>query len=217
MPMGGPTAGGWCRRFARALGLVRGSTSPASYRAARRLPAREGSLPHSGHAARCRCRGGRASGGRAPPRSRREAARRNRRTCVPVGAGRTGRSGRPTACRSRRVRRRRLSAALKRLRAESGLSVAEAPKGLGWSSAAKLTRAERNEWKSPKRDEVAALLDLYEVEGDDRAHLLSLTEEARGRSDRHKYADLFTGPLSDMEAEATRVRTYETVLMGLRT
>lgn len=65
----------------------------------------------------------------------------------------------------------------------------------------------------PKRGEVAALLDLYEVEGDDRTHLLSLTEEARGRSDRHKYADLFTGPLSDMEAEAIRVRTYETVLI----
>ncbi|WP_460767942.1 helix-turn-helix domain-containing protein [Nocardiopsis nanhaiensis] len=106
-----------------------------------------------------------------------------------------------------------MSAALKRLRSASGMTAAEATKRLGWSSATKLTRAERNEWKFPKRDEVEALLDLYGVEGDDRAHLLSLTEEARGRSDWHKYADLFTGPLPDLEAEAVRIRTYETVLI----
>lgn len=111
------------------------------------------------------------------------------------------------------VRRRRLSAALKRLRAASGLSAAEATKRLGWSSATKLTRAERNEWKFPKRDEVEALLDLYGVEGDDHTHLLSLTEEARGRSDWHKYADLFPGALPDLEAEAVRIRTYEAVVI----
>lgn len=111
------------------------------------------------------------------------------------------------------VRRRRLSAALKRLRAASGLSAAEATKRLGWSSATKLTRAERNEWKFPKHDEVEALLNLYGVEGDDRAHLLSLTEEARGRSDWHKYADLFPGALPDLEAEAVRIRTYEAVVI----
>jgi hypothetical protein len=47
------------------------------------------------------------------------------------------------------------------------------------------------------------------VEGDDRAHLLSLTEEARGRSDWHKYADLFPGALPDLEAEAVRISSYE--------
>lgn len=111
------------------------------------------------------------------------------------------------------VRRRRLSAALKRLRAESGMSAARVVERLGWSSATKLTRAERNEWKYPKRSEVEALLDLYEVEGEERAHLLSLTEESRGRSDWHQYADLFTGPLPDLEAEAVRIRTYEAVLV----
>lgn len=106
-----------------------------------------------------------------------------------------------------------MSATLRRLRAEQGLTSTEVAKHMGWTSGARLTRIERNEWKFPKRDEVAALLDLYEVEGDDRAHLLSLTEEARGRSDWHKYADLFTGPLPDLEAEAVRIRTYETVLI----
>lgn len=84
---------------------------------------------------------------------------------------------------------------------------------MGWTSGARLTRIERNEWKFPKRDEVEDLLGLYGVEGDDRAHLLSLTEEARGRSDWHKYADLFTGPLPDLEAEAARIRTYEAVVI----
>lgn len=84
---------------------------------------------------------------------------------------------------------------------------------MGWTSGARLTRIERNEWKFPKHDEVEALLDLYEVEGDDRTHLLSLTEEARGRSDWHKYADLFPGSLPELEAEAVRIRTYEVVLI----
>ncbi|WP_444964059.1 helix-turn-helix domain-containing protein [Nocardiopsis sp. M1B1] len=106
-----------------------------------------------------------------------------------------------------------MSAALKRLRAASGMSAAEVTKRLGWSSATKLTRAERNEWKFPRREEVEALLDLYGVEGDDRAHLLSLTEEARGRSDWHEYADLFPGSLPDLEAEAVRIRTYEAVVV----
>lgn len=111
------------------------------------------------------------------------------------------------------VRRRRLSAALRRLRAGSGLTAAQVAERLGWSSATKVTRAERNEWKYPKRDDVEALLNLYGVEGEERAHLLSLTEEARGRSDWHKYADLFTGPLPELEAEAVRIRTYESVLV----
>ncbi len=111
------------------------------------------------------------------------------------------------------VRRRRLSAALKRLRGNSGLSAAEVAKRLGWSSATKVTRAERNEWKFPKRTDVEALLDLYDVKGEEREHLLSLTEEARGRSDWHQYADLFPGSLPDLEAEAVRIRTYEVVLI----
>ncbi|MFC7743893.1 helix-turn-helix domain-containing protein [Nocardiopsis composta] len=57
-----------------------------------------------------------------------------------------------------------MSAALRRLREESGLSAAAVAKRLGWSTG-KLTRSERNEWRFPKRDEVAALLDLYGVEG----------------------------------------------------
>ncbi len=84
---------------------------------------------------------------------------------------------------------------------------------MGWTAGARLTRIERNEWKFPKRDEVTGLLDIYEVRGEAREHLLSLTEEARGRSDWHKYADLFPGSLPDMEAEAVRIRSYEALLI----
>jgi transcriptional regulator with XRE-family HTH domain len=93
------------------------------------------------------------------------------------------------------------------------MTAAEVAERMGWTSGARLTRIERNEWKYPKRAEVEALLDVYGVRGDDRAHLLSLTEEARGRSDWHKYADLFPGSLPDLEAEAIRIRRYETVLI----
>lgn len=92
------------------------------------------------------------------------------------------------------------------------MSAAAVAQKLKWSTG-KLTRSERNEWKFPKRTDVEALLDLYGVEGDDRAHLLSLTEEARGRSDWHEYADLFPGSLPDLEAEAVRIRSYESLLI----
>nr|WP_281381918.1 helix-turn-helix transcriptional regulator [Nocardiopsis mwathae] len=106
-----------------------------------------------------------------------------------------------------------MSAALKRLRGQSGMSAAEVANQLNWSSATKVTRAERNEWKFPKRGDVESLLDLFGVEGEEREHLLSLTEEARGRSDWHKYADLFPGSLPDIEAEAVRIRTYEALVV----
>jgi transcriptional regulator with XRE-family HTH domain len=110
------------------------------------------------------------------------------------------------------VRRRRLSAALRKLRAESGKTSAEVAKEMGWS-AGKITWIERNEWKRPRRNEVEALLDLYGVDGGERDHLLSLSEEARGRSDWQQYQDLFPGNLPELEAEATRIRSYEALLI----
>ncbi|WP_425567381.1 helix-turn-helix domain-containing protein [Salinactinospora qingdaonensis] len=99
------------------------------------------------------------------------------------------------------------------MRADSGLTAAEAAKRLGWASPAKVTRIERNEWKLPRRREVEAMLDLYEVTGEEREHLLSLVEESRERSEWQKYQDLFVGPLPEFEAEAVRIRTYEALLI----
>nr|WP_075926267.1 Scr1 family TA system antitoxin-like transcriptional regulator [Nocardiopsis sp. CNR-923] len=106
-----------------------------------------------------------------------------------------------------------MSAALRRLREKSGLTSAEVAERMGWTSGARLTRIERNEWKFPKREEIEALLEIYGVVGEEREHLLSLAETARGRSDWHEYADLFPGSLPDLEAEAVRIRTYEVVLI----
>lgn len=57
------------------------------------------------------------------------------------------------------------------------------------------------------------MLDLYGVTGEEREHLLSLVEEAKGRSDWHQYHDLFPGNLPELEAEATRIRSYEALLI----
>ncbi|RCV51168.1 helix-turn-helix domain-containing protein [Marinitenerispora sediminis] len=105
------------------------------------------------------------------------------------------------------VRRRRLSAALRALRADSGRTAAEVAAQLSWS-AGKLTRIERNEWRRPSARDVGALLDAYGVDGDERAHLLGLVQESRDRSEWRAYQDLFWGPLPEFEAEAVRIRTY---------
>lgn len=93
------------------------------------------------------------------------------------------------------------------------MSAAEAAQRLGWAAPAKVTRIERNEWKRPNLRDVTALLDLYGVAGEDRDHLLGLVEEAKGRSDWHRYQDLFPGNLPELEAEATRIRSYEALLI----
>ncbi|MCY9785539.1 helix-turn-helix domain-containing protein [Nocardiopsis sp. EMB25] len=93
------------------------------------------------------------------------------------------------------------------------MTSAEVAKRMGWTSGARLTRIERNEWKFPKREEIETLLEIYEVVGEEREHLLSLAETARGRSDWHEYADLFPGSLPDLEAEAVRIRSYEAVVV----
>ncbi|GAB3210350.1 helix-turn-helix domain-containing protein [Marinactinospora thermotolerans] len=106
------------------------------------------------------------------------------------------------------VRRRRLSAALRRLRADSGMSAVEVAERLRWSPA-KVTRIERNEWKRPNYRDVEDLADLYNVSREQREHLIGLTEESRERGFWREYQDVFVGPLPEFEAEATRIRTYE--------
>ncbi len=41
----------------------------------------------------------------------------------------------------------------------------------------------------------------------------SASLRTRGRGDWHQYADLFPGSLPDLAAEATRIRTYESILI----
>ncbi|MEV7964889.1 helix-turn-helix transcriptional regulator [Sphaerisporangium sp. NPDC088356] len=111
------------------------------------------------------------------------------------------------------VKRRRLSAALRQLRIETGLTAAEAAKHLDWDPS-KITRMERNEWKRPAPHDIRGLLDLYQVtDGPRREALMTLARESRQRGWWADYQDVFRSSLPDFEAGASMIRTYEALLI----
>ncbi|MEU8268665.1 helix-turn-helix transcriptional regulator [Sphaerisporangium sp. NPDC049002] len=111
------------------------------------------------------------------------------------------------------VKRRRLSAALRQLRIESGLTAAEAAKQLDWDPS-KITRMERDEWKRPAPHDIRGLLDLYGVTDERRREaLLTLARESRQRGWWADYQDVFRSSLPDFEAGASMIRTYEAVVI----
>ncbi|MFI6595046.1 helix-turn-helix domain-containing protein [Nonomuraea sp. NPDC050536] len=115
------------------------------------------------------------------------------------------------------VRRRRLSAALLQMRRDAGLDATEVARRLGWDGA-KLSRIERNEWKRPKDEDVEALLKVYSPNGvvaeSKRKAMLALAEQSRARGWWAAYSDVFRGSiLPDLEAEATTIRTYESLVV----
>jgi transcriptional regulator with XRE-family HTH domain len=83
-------------------------------------------------------------------------------------------SGSPT------VRRRRLAAELRRLRASTGKTADDVAKILGWSKA-KVSRYELAHGGLKPAD-VARLLEFYGVQGSHREQLLALAEEAPTRA-----------------------------------
>ncbi|MFC7742944.1 helix-turn-helix domain-containing protein [Nocardiopsis composta] len=111
------------------------------------------------------------------------------------------------------VRLRRLAAELRRIREERGLSVAQAAKGVGWGSS-KLSRFETADRRIAAND-LDKLLDSYKVDdAAEREALHTLTREAKDRGWWWKYRDVF-GPrsLPDFEAEASVIRTYESIVI----
>src|SRR5690348_14776093 len=111
------------------------------------------------------------------------------------------------------VKRRRLSAALRQLRIEAGLTAAEAAKRLEWDPS-KITRMERDEWKRPAPHDIRGLLDLYGVVDERRREaLLTLARESRQRGWWADYQDVFRSSLPDFEAGASMIRTYEALLI----
>ncbi|MGW4639246.1 helix-turn-helix domain-containing protein [Sphaerisporangium sp. NPDC004334] len=111
------------------------------------------------------------------------------------------------------VKRRRLSAALRQLRVESGLTAAEVAKQLDWDPS-KITRMERDEWKRPAPHDIRGLLDLYRVTDERRRDaLLTLARESRQRGWWADYQDVFRTSLPDFEAGASMIRTYEAVVI----
>jgi transcriptional regulator with XRE-family HTH domain len=120
-------------------------------------------------------------------------------------------SGSPT------VRRRRLAAELRRLRASTGKTADDVGKILGWSKA-KISRYELARG-GLKPAEVARLLDFYGVSGRHREQLLALAEDASEKGWWEAYSDVLTaGHLAyiGLEAEATSILEWQiNVVPGL--
>ncbi|WP_460773294.1 helix-turn-helix domain-containing protein [Nocardiopsis nanhaiensis] len=108
------------------------------------------------------------------------------------------------------LRRRRLSAELKRARTEANLTTTQVVKSLKWATG-KLSKIETAETQTIKADDLDRMLDLYQVtDADKREALHALARDARVRGWWSKYKEVF-GPqsLPDFEAEASAIRTFE--------
>ncbi|MFB8765612.1 helix-turn-helix domain-containing protein [Nocardiopsis alba] len=115
------------------------------------------------------------------------------------------------------LRRRRLSAELKRARSEAKLTSTQAAKALGWA-AGKLSQVENAETQKVKADDLGKMMDLYKIHDPARREALhALAQDAKVRGWWSKYREVF-GPqsLPDFEAEASTIRTFESsVIPGL--
>jgi transcriptional regulator with XRE-family HTH domain len=113
------------------------------------------------------------------------------------------------------LRRRRLAAELRRLRDQSGLSVTDAAKKLGWQ-VSRISRIETRQSGIPAPD-LRQLLNVYGVEDEQfRAYLAELARRMNERGWWQKYAGLIRSEYADLiglEAEARTIRTYEQELV----
>lgn len=112
------------------------------------------------------------------------------------------------------IRRRRLGAALRRLREDAALSTTEVAEQLGWSHS-KISRIETA--KSPvTAADVQALLNHYEVPDSEAEALLRLAREAKQRGWWQGYSEVlpewFESYLG-LEAEASKISSYEPLVI----
>jgi transcriptional regulator with XRE-family HTH domain len=108
------------------------------------------------------------------------------------------------------VRRRRLAAELRRLRALAEVTQQQAASHLGCTQA-KIGRFETAK-RSPSVADVSGLLDFYGVEGPERQKLTNLARDARKRGWWHSYSDVLPEwyeTYVGLEAEASSIHTYE--------
>lgn len=123
----------------------------------------------------------------------------------------------PTSAGSPTVRRRRLAAELRRLRASTKKTAEEVGKVVGWSKA-KISRYELAQGGLKPAD-VAKLLDYYGVQGGHRDQLLALAEEAAQKGWWEAYDDVLTETSLEyigLEAEATSILDWQVnVVPGL--
>ncbi|XVQ12735.1 helix-turn-helix domain-containing protein [Spirillospora sp. CA-255316] len=109
-------------------------------------------------------------------------------------------------------RGRQLRKELLRLREAAGISMEAAASRLDWSKA-KISRIETGRSRVTPSD-VRLLLDEYGVvDKRERQVLIELAREARKQGWWHNYPDVIASPYVGFEAEASRLRTYQTQLV----
>ncbi len=114
------------------------------------------------------------------------------------------------------VRRRRLRYELRRLRAEHGLTIEQVQERSGGDiKAPSISRWENGE-RSVRPTDLRLLLDIYDVQGERRETLLTLSRQAKERGWWQSYGSaipewfqVYVG----LEAEASSVRIYESELV----
>ena len=102
---------------------------------------------------------------------------------------------------------------IERLRHGSGLSMEATAQRLGWSTS-KLYRLENGRSRITT-DDLADMLDLFDVRSPQREALIQLGRDARKRGWWTAYVGIFTGSYISMEAEAASIRINAHVVPGL--
>lgn len=132
----------------------------------------------------------------------------------PLLTARDERTMRQVNVASPTVRRRRLAAALRRLRDQSGMTIDSVAKEAGISKSA-LSRME-NAQVSVSVPNASALLRVYGVDGDDLEAMLQIAREARKRGWWQSYSEVLPDWFETyvgLEAEASEIRTFESQLV----
>lgn len=110
------------------------------------------------------------------------------------------------------MKKRALSRRLVQHRKDSELTAVEVCKRLEWSEG-KLSYIERGMWIRPNPRDVRDLCDLYGVEGEERDALVQMARDARERGWWRKYNDVLPSELPGLEGGASRIRTFEALLV----
>ena len=106
--------------------------------------------------------------------------------------------------------RRQLGMALRRLRDEAGKTQQDAADLLGKVRSRVVSLEDGSATASP--DDLTILLDLYQVDGEERDTLLALAAKARARTKRRTHVDVLPNAyrrFADLEASASEINCYE--------
>lgn len=118
--------------------------------------------------------------------------------------------------RSPTLRRRRLSAELRKLRESAGMTLEQVAERLEFSTA-KLRFIESAQWIRPNIGDVRALLDVYGIsDGRQREELLTLAREGRQRGWWQPYSRMLSDTYTTyigLEAEASNLLTYQPLVV----